>query len=124
MKSSVVCAVCMNNGYLHFTCRQYNPVSTQGEGSGICNETLPQGWGISHLIKFNPLVCPTFAQEGGKGHRIDRCITTKTASYRARNEPIKLKDTRAYTRWRSLDPRIVILVTGRSDMHKLHLYVV
>ena len=36
-------------------------------GAGICNENLPKGWGILHLIKSNPLVCPTFAQEGGSG---------------------------------------------------------
>ena len=46
-------------------------------------------------------------------------VTAKIASYRSCNEPIKLKDTPACI----LDPRIVILVTGQSDMRKLHLYV-
>ena len=46
-------------------------------------------------------------------------VTAKIASYRSCNEPIKLKDTPACI----LDPWIVILVTGRSDMCKPHLYV-
>ena len=41
-------------------------VSTWEGGVGICNENLPQGWGISHLIKSNPLICTTFAREGGE----------------------------------------------------------
>ena len=78
VESSSVCTVCVNNGYLHFTSRQSNPLSTWG--AGICNENLPWGWGISHLIRSNSLVCTTFAQEGGGGggggvqQTIDRCI--------------------------------------------------
>jgi len=48
---------------------------------------LPQWWGIIHLIKSNPLVCPTFAREGGGGvgHTIDRCITWQAAPLEQRS---------------------------------------
>ena len=46
-------------------------------------------------------------------------VTAKIASYRSCNKPIEMKDTPACI----LDPRIVLLVTGWSDMRKLHLYV-
>ena len=48
-KSSSVCAVCVNNGYVHFTCRQSNPPCQPEIWTGICNENLPRGWGNKHL---------------------------------------------------------------------------
>ena len=37
--------------------------------------------------------------------------------------PLSCVYTSVYTRWRFLDPRMVILDTGRSDMRKLRLHV-
>ena len=50
-----------------FILRADNPILFVNPGGGrvgICNENLPWGWGISHLIKSNPLAAPPFPRRG------------------------------------------------------------
>ena len=61
-KSSSVCTVCVNNGYIHFTCRQSNPLYQPETWTGDLQSKFAPG--VGKWTFTNPLVCPTFAWEG------------------------------------------------------------
>ena len=70
VKRSVVCTVCVNGGYLHFICRQSNPLCQPGgEGWKFAMKICPGG-GVFHIKSPGlPRLCQ------GEGHKIDRCMT-------------------------------------------------
>ena len=72
-KSTSVCTVCVNNGYVHFTCRQSNPLCQPEIWTGdLQSKFAPGGGENKHLI---PWSAPPLLGRGGVGHTIDRCIT-------------------------------------------------